>query len=245
MLPFFAPHQASLGIFSVGRLEPDIQGIMSPATVFAVVLALVATASSGPLPGDDGRRVSESPQSAYLGLPSGSDDIVNRPIDINFSCAHRSLGYYADVSNACKIFHVCNPVLMTDGQVAMMQYSFVCPNNTLFDQQTLTCTFPPGTAPCQNAESFYYLNRHVGQNGFESVPAATPQQMQQQPQQQQQQPQQHQQHQQPAVVPTPHHPAQSYQAAQDKVSDAHKSHEAPKGDSAVVRPASYYTGKTN
>ncbi|KAL1429426.1 hypothetical protein MTO96_002473 [Rhipicephalus appendiculatus] len=138
-----------------------VSGLIAVAVILLVVCAVAAV----PLPDQEQVPVhAESPQSAYLGLPSGSDGIVG-PIDISFSCAHRNLGYYADVGNECKIFHVCNPVLLTDGQVAMMQYSFVCPNGTLFDQQTLTCTVPPGTAPCVQAESFYYLNRHVGQAG--------------------------------------------------------------------------------
>ncbi|KAH7933678.1 hypothetical protein HPB49_015627 [Dermacentor silvarum] len=139
-----------------------------------VILAIAGSVCAAPAPGQEQDFAhSESPQSAYLGLPSGSDDIVN-PIDISFSCAHRSLGYYADIGNECKIFHVCNPVLLSDGQVAMMQYSFVCPNTTVFDQQTLTCTSPPGTAPCQQAENFYYLNRHVGQGGVGGPASAEP-----------------------------------------------------------------------
>ncbi|XP_077531078.1 uncharacterized protein LOC144143149 [Haemaphysalis longicornis] len=230
---------------------------ISIAVMMAVVCAFVST---GPVQPEQPEGVSqESAQAAYLGLPSGSDTIVN-PIDVTFSCAQRSLGYYADVSNDCKIFHVCNPVLMSDGQVAMMQYSFVCPNQTLFDQQTLTCTLPPGTAPCRHAENFYYLNRHVGQQGHEGVPpAAVPEEPQQpqhpqphHPQPQHPQPQlpepdqlpepqyaqpQQQHHDRPAVVPEPKHEAPQVPP------HTRPAGLAPTTDDHVVRPASYYGGR--
>ena len=53
-------------------------------------------------------------------------------------------GYYTDVNNACKIFNICNPVYLNDGSLDHVdKYSFVCGEGTLFDQQTLTCNFPP------------------------------------------------------------------------------------------------------
>ncbi|XP_065299841.1 uncharacterized protein [Dermacentor albipictus] len=198
---------------------------MTNGVSLIVLMAVICTVSSVPLnqPGQEQDSVhSESPQSAYLGLPSGSDDIVS-PIDISFSCAHRSLGYYADIANECKIFHVCNPVLLSDGQVAMMQYSFVCPNTTMFDQQSLTCTNPPGTAPCQQAESFYYLNRHVGQGGIGGVPVGSPSE---QPR--------------PAVYPEPKHQAPVDQSQPEPVPAKPASE-----DDSVVRPASYYGGKSS
>ncbi|KAH7939102.1 uncharacterized protein LOC119403158 [Rhipicephalus sanguineus] len=196
-------------------------------SIVAVLVLVLSSAAAVPVPDQEQGPVrGESPQSAYLGLPSGSDEIVS-PIDISFSCAHRSLGYYADVGNECKIFHVCNPVLLSDGQVAMMQYSFVCPNGTLFDQQSLTCTAPPGTAPCVQAESFYYLNRHVGQVGAAGVPVASPPV---QPELQR-----------PAVVPEPKHETPVHQQQLAPPADS----KPAGGDDSVVRPASYYGGKGN
>ncbi|KAH6924759.1 hypothetical protein HPB50_023794 [Hyalomma asiaticum] len=203
------------------------------AFVISVLIAVVVTVAIlsvvAALPIDEEQVRGESPQSAYLGLPSGSDNIIS-PIDISFSCAHRSLGYYADVGNDCKIFHVCNPVLLSDGQIAMMQYSFVCPNGTLFDQQTLTCTVPPGTAPCVQAESFYYLNRHVGQGGPAGVPVASPP-VQAEPEVQR-----------PAVVPEPKH---QVPVQQQQVAAAAPEKPVNGGDDTVIRPASYYGSKSN
>ena len=47
-------------------------------------------------------------------------------------------GYYADVANDCQLFHVCYPVLYPDGQEEMIKWSFICPNQTIFDQVTAT-----------------------------------------------------------------------------------------------------------
>ncbi|XP_075726293.1 uncharacterized protein LOC142768230 [Rhipicephalus microplus] len=196
---------------------------MKTVAVIAFVLCAVAAQ-----PIEQGPVQAESPESRYLGLPAGADGIV-RKIDISFSCADRELGYYADIGNDCKIFHVCNPMVLSDGQLATMQYSFVCPNGTLFDQQTFTCTVPPGTAPCVQAESFYYLNRHVGQAGPESVPVASPP-VQAQPELQR-----------PAVVPEPKHEAPVHQQQLAPPAPSKPS----VGDNSVVRPASYYSGKSS
>ena len=59
-------------------------------------------------------------------------------------------GYYADVANECQLFHVCYPVLYPDGQQEMIKWSFVCPNQTIFDQVTATDQYSTparGTTP--------------------------------------------------------------------------------------------------
>ena len=70
-----------------------------------------------------------------------------------FTCDGRSYGYYADVANDCQVnlgnlahfremainfssqlFHICYPVAYPDGQEEMFKWSFICPNQTIFDQ---------------------------------------------------------------------------------------------------------------
>ena len=51
-----------------------------------------------------------------------------------FTCEGRSYGYYADVANECQIFHICYPVQYPDGQEEMLKWSFICPEQTVFDQ---------------------------------------------------------------------------------------------------------------
>ncbi|KAK8766202.1 hypothetical protein V5799_007018 [Amblyomma americanum] len=112
----------------------------------------------------------------------------------------------------------------------MMQYSFVCPNNTVFDQQTLTCTPPPGSVPCHEAEKFYYLNQQVEQVGAPGLP-------------------------QPAVVPVPKHEAPQHQAPLPHFQPPQPQQQLPKpqpkpepapltpvddAEVEVERPSSYY-----
>lgn len=51
-----------------------------------------------------------------------------------FSCDDLSYGYYADVDNDCQIFHVCLPVVFADGKNQTFKWSFICPEETIFDQ---------------------------------------------------------------------------------------------------------------
>merc|ERR1712212_502223 len=55
-----------------------------------------------------------------------------------FSCDGRQYGFYADVANDCTAYHVCEPVMGEDGQVVeMAHYTFLCGQNTVFDQEQL------------------------------------------------------------------------------------------------------------
>ncbi|XP_035231692.1 U-scoloptoxin(01)-Cw1a-like [Stegodyphus dumicola] len=91
-------------------------------------------------------------------LPEGAELLVG-PIRSTFSCF--SNGYYADVDNNCQIFHICYTTDNPDGTRSQHQYSFVCGNQTVFNQLTFTCTYPEDAVPCVNAQDFYYLNTHV------------------------------------------------------------------------------------
>ena len=45
------------------------------------------------------------------------------------------VGYYADLDAGCQVFHVCSK--MPDG--AYIQSSFLCPNGTIFQQESFSC----------------------------------------------------------------------------------------------------------
>jgi hypothetical protein len=95
---------------------------------------------------------------AIDGLPAGAAALLNGVYDDGFNCDQQDggYGYYADVNNACKIFHICNPVYLNDGSLDHVdQYSFVCGEGTQFDQQTLTCNFPEDAFPCEESPSLY------------------------------------------------------------------------------------------
>jgi len=101
---------------------------------------------------DDGP--TQDPISAALGLPSDSDSIRNNIVD-EFTCEGRTYGYYADVANDCQIFHICYPVAYPDGQEEMFKWSFICPNQTVFDQANLVCSFPLDALPCEESPNFF------------------------------------------------------------------------------------------
>ena len=54
-----------------------------------------------------------------IGLPGGSEDILTNPYVDSFSCEGQAYGYYADVDNACEIFHICLPIQDNEGNTAL------------------------------------------------------------------------------------------------------------------------------
>ena len=54
-------------------------------------------------------------------------DLQEIPADLSFSCDGRAYGYYADPSTNCQVFHIC----LGDGDI---KWSFLCPNQTIFNQ---------------------------------------------------------------------------------------------------------------
>lgn len=70
---------------------------------------------------------------SHLTLPSNATSIRS-DISDTFSCEGRIYGYYADVDNDCQIFHVCLPVTYPDGREQQFRWSFICPEETTFNQ---------------------------------------------------------------------------------------------------------------
>jgi len=100
----------------------------------------------------------EEDPNAIEGLPASAADLLDAPYDDGFNCDQQDAGYgyYADTLNNCQVFHICNPVYNNDGELDRMdKYSFVCGENTVFDQQTLTCNHPEDAFPCQESPSLY------------------------------------------------------------------------------------------
>ncbi|XP_014271833.1 uncharacterized protein [Halyomorpha halys] len=89
---------------------------------------------------------------------------IRENIDTSFSCQSRSYGYYADLDNDCQLFHVCLPVVWdTDGTQQTFMWSFICPQETIFNQERFTCARPEDAVPCQEAAMFYSLNERFGE----------------------------------------------------------------------------------
>ena len=69
-------------------------------------------------------------------FPDAAEDFLSAPVAEAFTCEARPYGYYADVANNCEVFHICLPLEDAEGNVIdYAQWSFVCGNTTIFDQQ--------------------------------------------------------------------------------------------------------------
>ncbi|XP_076046820.1 uncharacterized protein LOC143028508 [Oratosquilla oratoria] len=71
----------------------------------------------------------------------------------DFRCNDRPAGYYADPEAGCQLYHMCD----TLGK----QYSYLCPNYTLFNQKVMVCDHWY-MVNCSDAPDFYDLNSHIG-----------------------------------------------------------------------------------
>ncbi|CAN8004979.1 unnamed protein product, partial [Ixodes hexagonus] len=91
---------------------------------------------------------------AYL-LPDGAKLLVG-DVKTTFKCPGD--GYFADVDNGCRIFHVC----ANAGGPLAQHHSFMCGNLTVFNQLSLTCAYEEDAIPCSNAKDFFFLNGKIG-----------------------------------------------------------------------------------
>lgn len=80
----------------------------------------------------------------------------------NFPNGYRNYGYYADQDNECQVFHVCLPMQQlypnnfTDP--ITYQFSFICPEYTIFTQDAMVCQWSNEAVPCEYAADLYNLN---------------------------------------------------------------------------------------
>lgn len=88
---------------------------------------------------------------ALYELPDGAELILGPTIRTTFSCDGLGYGYYADPDNECRIFHVCQSFKMSDGSIYNNHWSFMCGNQTVFNQVSLSCSHPEDAVPCENA----------------------------------------------------------------------------------------------
>ncbi|XP_056632092.1 uncharacterized protein LOC130890820 [Diorhabda carinulata] len=98
---------------------------------------------------------------SLLTLPSNATSI-RTDISDSFHCEGRDYGYYADVENDCQLFHVCLPVTYSDGRNQTFRWSFICPEETVFNQEMFTCTRSDEAIDCAESPRYYELNRNFG-----------------------------------------------------------------------------------
>ncbi|XP_053695478.1 uncharacterized protein LOC128743002 [Sabethes cyaneus] len=93
-------------------------------------------------------------QAALQKSPLLNDGSFKYGSKTSFSCSGRAAGYYADVETGCQIYHMCDGL----GR----QFSYSCPNTTLFQQRMLICDHWY-MVNCSKAESNYAANLLIGQ----------------------------------------------------------------------------------
>lgn len=92
--------------------------------------------------------------SAIPGEPGVDYPIYSEAPNSQFNCSTQRLpGYYADVPARCQLFHVC----LDD-----RQWSFLCPNGTIFSQQHFVCVWWY-EFDCSQATGLYSKNEHLFQ----------------------------------------------------------------------------------
>ncbi|KAK8746220.1 hypothetical protein OTU49_017306 [Cherax quadricarinatus] len=92
-------------------------------------------------------------------LPGGSGALQS-----SFNCEQRPFGYYADVEHSCRAFHVCYPVTEEDGLLTeTAHFTFICGQDAVFSQDSLTCAHPTEAFPCTDSASIYEIsNKNFG-----------------------------------------------------------------------------------
>ena len=87
-----------------------------------------------------------------------------------------------------QLFHICYPVAYPDGQEEMLKWSFICPNQTIFDQvrrstlrnfatiylflsfqANLVCSFPLDAIPCEEAPNLFDGPESINSRSFRHV----------------------------------------------------------------------------
>lgn len=90
--------------------------------------------------------------SAIPGVPGVDYPVYAQVPRTNFDCAQQPLpGYYADIEAQCQVFHIC---------ALNRTYSFLCPNGTVFSQETLVCVWW-NQYDCVSAPSLYANNAYI------------------------------------------------------------------------------------
>merc|ERR1711988_430001 len=120
-----------------GYGQPSYGDIDTAASDAADPLAMLQTAIPG-VPGEDYPIYAEVPESGFT-----CDGQVDG-------------GYYADPEAECQVFHICT----ADGAGGLAQYSFLCPNGTIFNQNYFICDWW-FNFDCSEAEGLYSLNDEI------------------------------------------------------------------------------------
>ncbi|KAA0202399.1 hypothetical protein HAZT_HAZT011029 [Hyalella azteca] len=69
------------------------------------------------------------------------------------------IGALVETAHFSYVFHVCLPIADEIGAlVETAHFSFICGNETVFSQDSLTCTYRDEAFPCDQARTLYDLS---------------------------------------------------------------------------------------
>jgi len=128
-----------------------------------VAVLIIATVYSAPLASETKTPTpSEVSINGTKGNPaSGAEEASGEDVAASgFSCEGRIFGYYGDTLN-CSLFHYCEPFADPEKNQFVLHAAYLCPNETVFNQLSLTCTYANEALPCARAPEYYYINSHV------------------------------------------------------------------------------------
>merc|ERR1712107_566391 len=135
-----------------GYAAPPVDGYAEPAQpAYGDDQDVYQGAASAPAGSDDNIAMLEK---AVPGIPGEDYPIYAEVPESGFSCDGQvDGGYYADPEAQCQVFHICT----ADGAGGLAQYSFLCPNGTVFNQNYFICDWW-FNFDCAEAEGLYSLN---------------------------------------------------------------------------------------
>ncbi|XP_055852531.1 uncharacterized protein LOC129916552 [Episyrphus balteatus] len=94
----------------------------------------------------------EGDYSAIPGEPGVNYPVYAEVPPTSFDCNQQQYpGYYSDVEAQCQVFHIC---------ALNRTYSFLCPNGTIFSQETLVCVWW-NMFDCSSAPGLYANNAFI------------------------------------------------------------------------------------
>jgi len=151
-----------------GYAAPPVDGYAEPAQpAYGDDQDVYQGAASAPAGSDDNIAMLEK---AVPGIPGEDYPIYAEVPESGFSCDGQvDGGYYADPEAQCQVFHICT----ADGAGGLAQYSFLCPNGTVFNQNYFICDWW-FNFDCAEAEGLYGLNDQLAAER-EAASASAPQ----------------------------------------------------------------------
>lgn len=121
----------------------------APAPADTTIATTTQTASA---PATDESANKDNNTTASMAVSQAHDMSLNTS---SFTCYGRSIGYYADAEHDCKVYHFC---LLGEynGDTVYQRISYLCLNETKFDQQALDCVDSGKLlAPCKDSPNYF------------------------------------------------------------------------------------------